>query len=184
MRILLNIVLSLFQVVVGETVHPSPGPSTQDAPPAIPPRTREEPPPVPPRRASGPLIRKGEYTKLKRAQTDPTNTLTVKSLQVPKVQEKQRISRTMTDPGNNRVVKSDNIRNAVSMGNLVEENQESTGCAESTLVKTSHSLGDGLDDTPPPLPPRKLSVTAQAPPPPLSPRRGKPDTVCDLTWKE
>lgn len=148
--------------------------SFTDTPPAVPPRIREEPPPVPPRRGTRTQISRGNSTKLIRAQTDPTNSVTIPSPGSPMLRKKALLSRTMTDPGNKHIRLNDNMRTAVSLGNLLENSQDSKTGTNRTLIRVvSLSLGDGLDTPPPPLPPRKNSGT---PPPPLSPRRVSNDS--------
>ena len=157
--------IGLFQDPSGEIEEWDPVSSSVESPPAIPPRTRDEPPPVPPRRSSGVSIPKDELNRLKRSETAPTNSLTTMSEGSPKLPNKRRISRTMTDPG--CCVQGNSIRNALSLGDLLEDESKTV---EILMTGLSCSLGEHLD-RPPPLPPRKQSGPPQ--PPPLSPRRSK-----------
>jgi hypothetical protein len=89
---------------------------------------------------------------------------------------KNRISRTLTDPGKDSGSSDNNIRNAISLGNLLEDGNE--GLLGTKVV--SLSLGDDIDGIdadapPPPLPPRRGSGQAATQPP--LPRRGKEKNV-------
>ncbi|XP_046845666.1 cyclin-dependent kinase 12-like isoform X3 [Xenia sp. Carnegie-2017] len=135
------------------SVESSPG----TPPPVIPPRPSK--PPLPPRHGSAPVITPLVERKLRRSQTDPV--VQTSSLS-PKLKTKNPVSRTLTDPGNNESGLNESIRNALSLGDLLDDNGESL-----RMKVVAVSLDDHLnaDLTPPPLPPRRGSGQANHPPP-------------------